>query len=670
MTEGGANVADGTIRIGIELDDGGIKSEAKAAGASAGDAAGDGLEQGLDQGSKSGADKAGANIESFGDKMKGVLAGISVAALAASIGELVSVTNEFQEDMGKLSVAAQQNNVATDAANGAYRDMVGILGETDQSVEAVNHLFALCGENTQALSDWTNIASGVYATFGDSLPLEGLTEAANETAKVGQVTGPLADAINWASQAAVQQGVALSGNQAAIDAYNSALADGATQEDAFNAALAACNTEQERAQLITDTLNGVYAEAGAQYQQTNADVIAYRQSQSDLTAAMSSLGQAFMPIVTGLTNVATMLLSGVQPAVQWFVTNLPIIAPILAGIVTTIGLLAVVLNASTIATTAQTVATNAAAAAQGLLNMVMNANPIALIVTLIAGLVVAIIGLWNNSEAFRNFVTGAFQQIQQVAQVVIDAIVNFFTVTVPNAIGVVIGFFQNLWNSIVSVFNGALSTVSGFVSSVVSFFTVSVPNAVSNMLSAAGRIPGQIASFLGSALSSAASFVGSFASSAIQAASQFVSNIVSGLSGLAGRVMSVGSDIVHGIWSGISGAAGWLMNQISGFANNIVSGIKGLFGIASPSKVMRDEVGKYLAEGVAVGWDKNDPMASIERDLNVGVSRLSVQAQALEGAGGTTNYQTVNFNQPVESPDQVARTMRLQQRYGLAGSYV
>lgn len=663
-------MADGTIRIGIELDDGGIKSEAKAAGASAGDAAGDGLEQGLDQGSKSGADKAGANIESFGDKMKGVLAGISVAALAASIGELVSVTNEFQEDMGKLSVAAQQNNVATDAANGAYRDMVGILGETDQSVEAVNHLFALCGENTQALSDWTNIASGVYATFGDSLPLEGLTEAANETAKVGQVTGPLADAINWASEAAVQQGVALSGNQAAIDAYNSALADGATQEDAFNAALAACNTEQERAQLITDTLNGVYAEAGAQYQQTNADVIAYRQSQSDLTAAMSSLGQAFMPIVTGLTNVATMLLSGVQPAVQWFVTNLPIIAPILAGIVTTIGLLSVVLNASTIATTAQTVATNAAAAAQGLLNMVMNANPIALIVTLIAGLVVAIIGLWNNSEAFRNFVTGAFQQIQQVAQVVIDAIVNFFTVTVPNAIGVVIGFFQNLWNSIVSVFNGALSTVSGFVSSVVSFFTVSVPNAVSNMLSAAGRIPGQIASFLGNALSSAASFVGSFASSAIQAASQFVSNIVSGLSGLAGRVMSVGSDIVHGIWSGISGAAGWLMNQISGFANNIVSGIKGFFGIASPSKVMRDEVGKYLAEGVAVGWDKNDPMASIERDLNVGVSRLSVQAQALEGAGGTTNYQTVNFNQPVESPDQVARTMRLQQRYGLAGSYV
>ena len=69
-------MADGTIRIGIELDDGGIKSEAKAAGASAGDAAGDGLEQGLDQGSKSGADKAGANMESFGDNLRGRSGGV------------------------------------------------------------------------------------------------------------------------------------------------------------------------------------------------------------------------------------------------------------------------------------------------------------------------------------------------------------------------------------------------------------------------------------------------------------------------------------------------------------------------------------------------------------------------------------------------------------------
>lgn len=656
-------MADGTIRIGLELEDGGIKSEAKAAGTAAGDAAGSGLEQGLDQGSKSGADKAGANIESFGDKMKGVLAGISVAALAASIGELVSTTNEFQEDMGKLSVAAQQNSVSAGEANKAYRDMVGILGETDQSVEAVNHLFALCGDNTQALSDWTNIASGVYATFGDSLPLEGLTEAANETARVGQVTGPFADAINWATASAEELGDTLDGNVDAQDAFYAAIDGGATVEDAYTAALQACSDEGERAQVITDTLTGLYGEAGEQYQQTNEDVINYRQSQSDLTQAMSDLGQAFMPVVTGVTNMAAALVSGLQPAADWFVQNLPIIAPILAGIATAVGIL-------TVASMAQSAATTIAATAQGLLNAALSANPIVLVVALIAGLIAAIVLLWNNSEAFRSFVTGAFENIMSVAQTVIDAIVNFFTATVPNAIGVVVGFFQNLWNTIVSVFNGALSTVSGFVGNVVGFFTSDVPNGIMNMLGVAGQIPGQIASFLGNALSSAWNFVGNFAGAAIDAASQFVSNIINGLSGLGGQVVSIGSNIVSGIWSGISGAAGWLMNQISGFASSVVDGIKGFFGIASPSKVMRDEVGRYLAEGVAVGWEQNDPLSSIERDMKVGVSKLSVQAQAVEGIGGTTNNQTINFNQPVESPDQIARTMRLQQRYGLAGSYV
>nr|DAM29445.1 MAG TPA: minor tail protein [Caudoviricetes sp.] len=656
-------MADGTIRIGLELEDGGVKSEAKAAGTAAGDAAGSGLEQGLDQGSKSGADKAGANIESFGDKMKGVLAGISVAALAASIGELVSTTNEFQEDMGKLSVAAQQNSVSAGEANKAYRDMVGILGETDQSVEAVNHLFALCGDNTQALSDWTNIASGVYATFGDSLPLEGLTEAANETARVGQVTGPFADAINWATASAEELGDTLDGNVDAQDAFYAAIDGGATVEDAYTAALQACSDEGERAQVITDTLTGLYGEAGEQYQQTNEDVINYRQSQSDLTQAMSDLGQAFMPVVTGVTNMAAALVSGLQPAADWFVQNLPIIAPILAGIATAVGIL-------TVASMAQSAATTIAATAQGLLNAALSANPIVLVVALIAGLIAAIVLLWNNSEAFRSFVTGAFENIMSVAQTVIYAIVGFFTGTVPNAIGVVVGFFQNLWDTIVSVFNGALSTVSGFVSSVVRFFTSDVPNGIMNMLGVAGQIPGQIASFLGNALSSAWNFVGNFAGAAIDAASQFVSNIMNGLSGLGWQVVSVGSNIVNGIWEGISGASGWLMSQISDFASNVVDGIKGFFGISSPSKVMRDEVGRYLAEGVAVGWEQNDPLSSIERDMKVGVSKLSVQAQAVDGIGATTNNQTINFNQPVESPDQIARTMRLQQRYGLAGSYV
>jgi hypothetical protein len=100
--------------------------------------------------------------------------------------------------------------------------------------------------NEKELAEWTTICEGVYATFGDSLPIEGLTEAANETAKVGQITGSLADALNWAG----------------------------VSEDEFNAKLEACNTEAEREALIRETLIGLYDEAAANYEENAAGILA------------------------------------------------------------------------------------------------------------------------------------------------------------------------------------------------------------------------------------------------------------------------------------------------------------------------------------------------------------------------------------------------------------
>jgi len=128
----------------------------------------------------------------------------------------------------------------------------GILGETDQAVEAANHLAKLAN-NEEELSNWTNIATGVYATFGASLPIENLTEAANETAKVGTLTGGLADALNWAG----------------------------VNEEAFQAQLDACSNEQERQTLIMETLNGLYSDAADKYRETNAEVIRANQANEE-----------------------------------------------------------------------------------------------------------------------------------------------------------------------------------------------------------------------------------------------------------------------------------------------------------------------------------------------------------------------------------------------------
>lgn len=223
------------------------------------------------------AEKAEKNSDSLASKLGGGLKkglmGIATAAAGAVAGFLAtgSATQDTMEDMGKLESAFTSAGHSTETAQKSFKGMVGVLGETDQSVEAVNHLAKLT-KNEQELSKWTDIATGVYATFGDSLPLEGLTEAANETAKVGQVTGPLADALNWAG----------------------------ISEDEFNQKLANCNSEQERATLITETLSKTYQSAADVYKEVNGDLIASREATANMSTAMSEMGRVAMPITTAL----------------------------------------------------------------------------------------------------------------------------------------------------------------------------------------------------------------------------------------------------------------------------------------------------------------------------------------------------------------------------------
>ena len=108
------------------------------------------------------------------------LQAVATAATAA-IGGLVAAaesTREYRTAMGKLDTAFTQNGFTAEAAKGAYQELQGVLGDTDQSVEAANHLAKLT-DNEKDLATWTgDILPGVFATFGDSLPIEGLTEAA------------------------------------------------------------------------------------------------------------------------------------------------------------------------------------------------------------------------------------------------------------------------------------------------------------------------------------------------------------------------------------------------------------------------------------------------------------------------------------------------------------
>ena len=172
------------------------------------------------------------NFQKLGGSIKTALKGASVAlaGIATALVGTAVATEEYRVNQAKLNTAFEMAGAKAGTAQKVYSDLYKTLGDSDVAVEAANHL-AQMTTNEKDLAEWTTIATGVYATFGDSLPIEGLTESANETAKVGQVTGSLADALNWAG----------------------------ISEDEFNKKLAACNSEQERTALIQDTLMGKYA---------------------------------------------------------------------------------------------------------------------------------------------------------------------------------------------------------------------------------------------------------------------------------------------------------------------------------------------------------------------------------------------------------------------------
>lgn len=189
--------------------------------------------------------------------------------------------------MGKLDTAFTTNRFTAADAKQTYSDLYAVVGDSGQATEAANHLSLLC-DSTKDLQSWTEICTGVYGQFGDSLPIEGLTEAANETAKVGVVTGSLADALNW-------MGVS---------------------EDEFNEKLAKCSSEQERQQLITSTLTSLYSDASAQYKETNGDVMESNRAHQQLSDTMAQIGAVAEPVLNSLIGLGGKLLEQLSPIIE------------------------------------------------------------------------------------------------------------------------------------------------------------------------------------------------------------------------------------------------------------------------------------------------------------------------------------------------------------------
>jgi phage-related protein len=594
--------------------------------------------------------KSKIDWESVGDTVGkvGKAIGAGVAAMGAAIGAaagaflgLAESTREARVNMGKLETGFTTAGHSAEDAKKTYTELYGILGDDGQATEAAAHLAKLT-KNEKELAAWTDIATGVYATFGDSLPIENLTEAANETAKTGAITGGLADALNWAG----------------------------VSEDEFQASLDKCSTEQERQALITKTLNGLYSDAAEKYREVNGDIIDAQKATASLNSAMAELGAIAEPIVTKLKQLAAELLQQITPFVE-------LIGNGLVGALTgaegaaqqfTDGLLGMVTFAiqkltemlpTFINFAFQMIANIATGIAQALPTLVPSLvqlvadivqvliDNIPLLIDaalqLVTGLAQGIINAIPVLVAalptlITSLIDGLLSSIPQIIQAGIDLLTSLIT-ALPEIIATIVAAIPEIINGIITalleniplIIQAGIDLLVALIQALPQIITTivqAIPQIISGIVNALVQNIPQIIQAGVQLFVALVRNLPTIIAEIVKAVPQIVSGIVSAFGSLVGEMVKAGANLLHGLWEGISSAAGWLWEKVSGWASSLVDGIKNFFGIHSPSTVFA-EIGTNMGEGVGVGFGES--MNGVSADMTA----------AMGGAGQLTAAEAV-----------------------------
>lgn len=213
--------------------------------------------------------------------MKGALAGGAIvgglSAIAGAITEVVDASEEYRKIMGTLEVSSQAAGYSAEETAQTYERLYSILGDNQTAATTVANLQAI-GLSQEELMLVTDSAIGAWARYGDSIPIDGLAEAINETIQAGQVTGTFADVLNWAG----------------------------TSEDDFNAKLESANSTTERANIVLQELTRQgLSEAGQAWIDTNGDIVAANESQAKFEEAQAKLGEKLSPVKDALRDLGT-----------------------------------------------------------------------------------------------------------------------------------------------------------------------------------------------------------------------------------------------------------------------------------------------------------------------------------------------------------------------------
>lgn len=324
-------------------------------------------------------------IDKFSDKAKSVsdnLSGVSTAAagVLAGAAAMVPATEEYRKIMGSLEVSSELAGYTAEQTKEIYEELYGVLGDDQSAATTTANLQAL-GLTQKQLKEITDGTIGAWAKYGDSIPIDGLAEAINETVKVGTVTGTFADVLNWAG----------------------------TSEDDFNEKLTSCKTESERANLVMQELaNQGLTQAGEKWQENNKNLVDGNKASAEMKEQTAELAETIAPLVTEVTEFLSGLLEGFN--------NLPGGVQIAIGVI-----IALVASLSTMFSVIGTVSSGISALTTLLgpvtagtlgFNAAWLACPITWVILAIVALIATFVTLYNKCEWFRNGVNKIFGGIK------------------------------------------------------------------------------------------------------------------------------------------------------------------------------------------------------------------------------------------------------------------
>lgn len=546
----------------------------------------------------------------------------AVSGAATATFATIESTREYRSDLAKLEQGAATSGNSFSAMKDQLTNLTALTGESDSSIEALSNLMS-AGFSDSQITSAVDALSGAVVKFPDTLKIESLSDSLQETIATGAGTGQFAELIE-------RSGDSL---------------------DDFNAGLEACGSEAERQEYALNYLaESGLAKVNEEYTKSHKALLDYEKAEQAVTDANSKLAESAMPIAASFKNGYAGIISAFANVINGtnqngaaltqkinefatnIATNVTQYAPQFILAVNTV-ILAIISNLPTLLQAIlPPLLTGFNTLISGLISMIPTMLPILLsgFTSLFGSMITAVnqigaqlmpmlpvivtqIGttLLENLPVLLNGALQMFQGLLQALTQVSDLLMPML----PELI-------TNLCDTLIANLPAIISTGFDLLVSLIEGITNAIPALMEKVPEIIDGLVGGFTDNIDKLVKAGFELIKSLATglpraipNILVAIPEIITSIVSAF--MENDWLQLGIDIIKGLGNGLIDGVNVIWEKIKEMANNLLDSIKSALGIHSPSKLFRDEVGTYLAQGVGVGF--SDEMKNVTKDMQKAV---------------------------------------------------